>query len=74
MEFELESLKCEVIIVGVGLVPYPSFVRLIVVWLCALPLSVEVIFVGERSCVLPNCICPKSSVEVPCVGSPVWTS
>ena len=27
--------------------------RLIVVWLCAFPLSVEVVLVGERSCVLP---------------------
>ena len=27
--------------------------RLIIVWLCALPLSVKVVFVGERSCVLP---------------------
>ena len=45
-----------------------------IVLVCALSLSVEVVIVGERSCVLSNCICPKSSVEVPCVGSPMWTS
>ena len=68
-------------------IEYPSSERLIVIlakclflncevdliWLCALPL-VRGCIVGERSCVLPNCICPKFSAEVPCVGSPVWSS
>ena len=48
-----------------GFEPYPSSERLIIIWLSAypskcrgdlfraLPLSVEVVFVGERSCVLP---------------------
>ena len=67
-------------------IEYPSSERLIVVlakclslncevdlvWLCALPL-VRGCIVGERSCVL-LVVLPKSSVEVPCVGSPVWTS
>ena len=35
MENELESLKCEVIVVGVGLEPNPFSERLIVVWLSA---------------------------------------
>ena len=37
MEIELESLKCEVIVVGVGLEPNPSSKRLIVIWLSAYP-------------------------------------
>ena len=47
------SLKCEVIDLW---------------WLCALPLSVEVVFVIERGFVYSRLYCPKSSVEVPCVG------
>jgi len=70
VEVELESLKCEVIVVGVGFEPNPSSERLIIVWLsaypskcrgdlcCALPL-VRGCIVGERSCVLPVCICPN---------------
>ena len=62
VEIVLESLKCEVIVVGVGFVPYPSSVRLIFIWLSAhpskcrgdlfyvLPLSVKVVF-GERGVV-----------------------
>ena len=63
---------------------YPSSERLIVIWLsvhpskcrgdrcCALPLSIEVVFVGERSCVLlvvfaqilsGRSLCGKSSVD-----------
>ena len=43
----LESLKCKVIVVGVGFEPNPSSERLIVVWLSIIPLGVEVIeFVG----------------------------
>ena len=45
-----------------------------IVWLCALPLSVEVILVGERSCVLTIVIASNSHWRFPCVGSPVWTS
>ena len=37
MEVVLESLKCEVIVVGVGFEPNPSSERLIVVWLSAYP-------------------------------------
>ena len=48
----LESLKCEVIVFE---------------WLCALPLSVEVVLV-ERGVVYSRFVLPKSSVEVPCVG------
>ena len=60
----LESLKCEVIVFE---------------WLCAcpskcrgdlfyvLPLSIEVVFVGERSCVLPIVIAPN-----PQWWFPVW--
>ena len=46
----LESLKCEVIVFE---------------WLCALPLSVEVVFVGERSCVLPIVFAPNSQWRFP---------
>ena len=47
MEVVLESLKCEVIVVGVSFEFNPSSERLIVVWLSTIPLSVEVIeFVG----------------------------
>ena len=45
MEIELESLKCEVIVVGVGLEPNPSSERLIVVWLSAYPSKYGVIAV-----------------------------
>ena len=54
---ELESLKCEVDLV----------------WLCALPLSIEVVLLREELCTPKLCL-PKSSVEVLCVGSPVWMS
>ena len=47
--------------------PYPLSVRLIVVWLCALPLSVEVVFAGERSCVLPIIF-----AQILSGGFPVW--
>ena len=42
MEIELESLKCEVIVVSVGFEPNPSSEMLIVVWLSALSLKCEV--------------------------------
>ena len=61
----LESLKCEVIVVCA----YPLSVEVIC---CALPLSVEVVLLREELCT-PDCICPKFSVEVPCVENPVWT-
>ena len=35
VEIVLESLKCEVIVIGVGFEPNPSNERLIVVWLSA---------------------------------------
>ena len=63
----LESLKSEVIVVLSGFVPIPLSVEVICY---ALPLSVEVVLFREELCT-PD---PKSSVEVPCVGSHVWTS
>ena len=48
-EIELETLKCEVIVVGVGFEPYPSCVRLIFVWLSAYPSKC----IGDLSCALP---------------------
>ena len=76
MEVVLESFKCEVIVVGVGFEPNLSSERLIVVWLsahpfkyrgvlcCALPLVRDCI-VGERSCVLSNCIYPNPQWRFP---------
>ena len=63
MEIELESLKCEVIVVGVGLELNPSSERLIVVWLSAYPSKcrgvlcyalplVRGCIIRKRSCVL----------------------
>ena len=60
----LESLKCEVIVV-VWLSAYPSFVRLILCRLSVLPLSVEVVFVGERSCVLLIVFAPNPQWRFP---------
>ena len=56
MEIELEFLKCEVNVVGVGLEPNPSSERLIVIWLSAYPFKCR----GDLSCTLPlvrGCIC-----------------
>ena len=64
MEVVLESLKCEVIVV-VWLCTYPSFVKLILCWLSALPLSVEVVFTIERSCVLPVVFAPNPQWRFP---------
>ena len=62
----------------------PLSVEVIVFGLVPIPLSVEVIVIvphllcrgsvcwKEELCT-PSCILPKSSVKVPCVGSPVWT-
>ena len=44
-------LCIEVIVAEFGLVPYPSCVEVIVFWLC-LTSCVELVVVGERSCVL----------------------
>ena len=57
----LESLKCEVIFVWLS--AYPSKCRGDL--FCALPLSVEVVFVGERSCVLPIVIAPNPQWRFP---------
>ena len=68
-------------------IEYPSSKKLIIVlakclslncevdliWLCALPLSVEVVLLREELCT-PKLYLPKFSVEVPSVGSPVWMS
>ena len=56
MEIELESLKCEVIVVGVGFEPNPSSDKLIVVCLSAHPSKCR----GDLYCALPlvrGCIC-----------------
>ena len=45
----LISLKCEVIVVGVGFEPNPSSERLIVVWLSAYPSKCR----GDLCCALP---------------------
>ena len=59
------SLKCEVI--GVcWLSAYPSCVRWILCWLC-IASSERLYWLREELCT-PGCSCPKSSVEVPCVG------
>jgi len=58
----LESLKCEVI-VFVWLSAYPSKCRGDL--FCALPLSIEVVFVGERSCLLPIVIAPNPQWRFP---------
>ena len=60
--------------------------EVIVVWLCALPFCVEVIVVLalcpsscgevvvlERRVVYSKFVITNSSVEIHCVGSPVWT-
>ena len=52
----LESLKCEVIVVCVALC---LSLKCRGDLSCALPLSVEVAFVGERSCVLPVIFAPN---------------
>ena len=58
----LESLKYGVIVFEwLCAYPYPSFVRWRLCWLCALPLSIEVVNVGERSCVLPIVFAPNLS-------------
>ena len=58
----LESLKCEVIVFE-WLYAYPSKCRGDM--FCALPLSVEVVFVGERSCVLPIVFAPNPQWRFP---------
>ena len=67
MEVVLESLKCEVI-VFVWLCAYLSFVRLILYWLSALPLSVEVVF--ERGVVYSQIVFAPN----PQWRFPVWES
>ena len=52
----LESLKCEVIVFE-WLCAYPSKCRGDL--FCTLPLSVEVVFIGERSCVLQIVTAPN---------------
>ena len=70
----LKFLKCEVIIVVVLLCAYPSFVMLRLLALC-LASKCRGCIVIERGVVYSRLLYyPKSSVEVPCVGSPVWTS
>ena len=80
MEFVLESLKCEVIVgcVALSLIPLvwvdlclskclPLLCEVNIVLACALPLSVEFVLL-ERGVVYSRLYCPKSSVEVSCVG------
>ena len=49
MKVVLESLKCEVIVVGVGFEPNPSSERMIVGWLSAYPSKCR----GDLCCALP---------------------
>ena len=49
MEVILESLKCEMIVVGVGFEPNPSSERLIVVWLSVHPSKCR----GNLCCAFP---------------------
>ena len=44
-----------------------------IVLVCALPLVRDCIWLREELCTLKLYL-PKFLVEVPCVGSPVWTS
>ena len=65
----LESLKCKVIeFVGIPLVREVD----IVLALC-LASSERLYLLREELCT-PKLYLPKFSVEVPCVGSPVWMS
>ena len=73
VEVVLVSLLVKRWIAVVRLSAYPSFVRLILLALC-LASKCRGCFCWERSCVLQNCNCPKFSVEVACVRSPVWMS
>ena len=61
----LESLKCEVIDLY-WLSAYPSCVRWCLCWLCIASVR-GCIRLREELCT-PLLYCPKSSVEVPCVG------
>ena len=63
MKVVLESLKYEVIVV-VWLCAYPSFVRLILCWLSALPLVRGCICWREELCTL-GCIYPNSQWRFP---------
>ena len=54
----------EEVIVVIWLCAYPSIVRLILCWLCASPL-VRGCICWERSCLLPNCICPNPQWRFP---------
>ena len=60
---ELESLKCEVIFIWLSVLSLKCEV-IVIVWLCALSL-VRGCIVGERSCVLPSCICPNPQWRFP---------
>ena len=69
-----------------GFEPYPSFVRLIIClakchpskcrgdWVGLCLASNEMLYWLREELCTPGLYLPKSSVEVPCVGSPVWTS
>ena len=68
VEVVLVSLLVKRWIVFVWLCAYPSFVRLILVALC-LASKCRGCVVFERGVVYSRLLyCPKSSVEVPCVG------
>ena len=77
------SSKCRGDCWSVGFEPYPSIERLILFWLsahpskrrgdsCVLPL-VKRLYLLERGVVYSKVVLAKFSVEVPCMGSPVWT-
>ena len=65
------SLKCEVIIV---LALYLSLICEVDIVLDLCLFSSERLYLLREELCTPKLYLPKSSVEVPCVGSPVWTS
>ena len=69
----LESLKCEVIVEFVLAKCLPLKCEVKIVMALCLTSRCRGCVCKERSCVLPVIVLPKSSVKVPCVGSPVWT-
>ena len=65
-------LSVELIVVVFGFEPYPSIERLILCGLVPCLLCRGCSCLREELCTL-KVVLPKSSVEVPCVGSPVLT-
>ena len=55
-----------------GFLPIPLYVEVIVILALSLASCVEVVIL-ERGVEYSYFVIAKSSVEVPCVGGPVWT-